>query len=59
MMDLLVTTMLSKSVSLIEINVDEGDIDAQRFYEHHGFSSMPADGTERALYYSRELGSDT
>lgn len=59
MMDLLVTTMLSNNVSLIEINVDEGDIDAQRFYERHGFSAMPSDGTERALYYSRELGSDT
>lgn len=42
---------------LIEINVDEGDVDAQRFYERHGFSMTEAGSTERAFYYSRELTS--
>jgi hypothetical protein len=44
-----------RGVELIEINVDEGDVDAQRFYERHGFSAAQADSTERAFYYSQEL----
>ena len=39
----------------IEINVDEGDRDARRFYERHGFSATEPDTGEQALYYSREL----
>ncbi len=43
-------------VELVEINVDEGDVDAQRFYERHGFSATETPGsTERAFYYWREL----
>jgi GNAT superfamily N-acetyltransferase len=38
-----------------EINVDEGDTDARRFYEAHGFSDLQPDSNERALYYSRSL----
>jgi GNAT superfamily N-acetyltransferase len=42
-------------VAAIEINVDEGDVDAQRFYERHGFNGAePATG-ERAFYFFREL----
>jgi GNAT superfamily N-acetyltransferase len=53
--DRLMSISRAKGVDLIEINVDEGDVDAQRFYERHGFSSMEPGSTERAFYYSQEL----
>lgn len=46
----------SERVALVEINVDEGDVGAQRFYERHGFSVIDPDPQERALHLSRELG---
>jgi SAM-dependent methyltransferase len=54
--DELLTIARSCGVDLIEINVDEGDVDARRFYERHGFAATEPGSTERALYYSRELG---
>ena len=55
-LDLVMTTARARRVQLVEINVDEGDVDAQRFYERHGFSSVEKPGsTERAFYYTREL----
>jgi GNAT superfamily N-acetyltransferase len=45
----------ARRVSLIEINVDESDVDARRFYERHGWSALEPDTGERALYYWREL----
>lgn len=42
--------------SAIEINVDAPDVDAQRFYEQHGFLGIQPDTGERAYYYARELG---
>ncbi|WP_019182347.1 GNAT family N-acetyltransferase [Microbacterium yannicii] len=51
----LVSECRSAGVSAIEINVDEGDVDAQRFYARHGFHGAdPATG-ERAYYFSQEL----
>lgn len=51
----LVSILRARGVDLIEINVDESDVDAQRFYERHGFSSTEPDSTERAFYYFQEL----
>ena len=45
----------ARGVDLIEINVDEGDVDAQRFYERHGFSWTEPGSTERAFYFHQEL----
>jgi GNAT superfamily N-acetyltransferase len=53
--DRLLTEARERSVSLIEINVDEGDVDARRFYERHGFAATEPSSSERALYYFREL----
>jgi GNAT superfamily N-acetyltransferase len=47
----------ARNVDLIEINVDEGDVDAQRFYERHGFSPTDPGSKERAFYYFQELAS--
>ncbi len=53
--DHLMSTSRVRGVDLIEINVDEGDVDAQRFYERHGFSPTEPGSTERSFYYAREL----
>jgi GNAT superfamily N-acetyltransferase len=51
----LLTMARETGVDLIEINVDEGDIDAQRFYRRHGFSEVEPITAERAFYFSQEL----
>jgi GNAT superfamily N-acetyltransferase len=56
--ELLMDTARARSVALIEINVDERDVDAQRFYERHGFSGIEPSTNERAFYYSQELPHD-
>lgn len=53
--DRLLTEARERSVSLVEINVDEGDVDARRFYELHGFAATEPGSAERALYYFLEL----
>jgi GNAT superfamily N-acetyltransferase len=45
----------ARSVEYVEINVDEGDVDARRFYERLGYSGVDPDTSQPALYYSREL----
>jgi GNAT superfamily N-acetyltransferase len=57
MIGLLLDTAVARGIDLIEINVDEADVDAQRFYERHGFSAGAVDSTERAFYFSRDLTS--
>ena len=55
MIHLLIADVRETGVSAIEINVDAEDVDAQRFYERHGFSGVDPDTGERAFYYSLEL----
>jgi GNAT superfamily N-acetyltransferase len=55
MIHLLIADAKEKGVSAIEINVDAEDVDAQRFYERHGFNGVDPDTGERAFYYSLEL----
>lgn len=53
---LVMSALRARGADLVEINVDEADVDAQRFYERHGFSAVQTPGsTERAFYYSQEL----
>ncbi|MBC6493567.1 GNAT family N-acetyltransferase [Microbacterium sp. 4-7] len=42
-------------VAAIEINVDESDAAAMRYYERHGFSGVDPDSGERAFYFYRSL----
>ena len=53
--DRLVADCRRDGVSAIEINVDEGDVDAQRFYERHGFHGSDPQTDERAYYFFQEL----
>lgn len=46
-------------VDAIEINVDEGDVDAQRFYQRHGYSASDPDTGERAFFFFRETERST
>jgi ribosomal protein S18 acetylase RimI-like enzyme len=39
----------------LEINVDGEDVDAQRFYERHGFTNTEPGQTEPMYYYYRDL----
>lgn len=51
----LVAECRARDVSLIEINVDEPDVDAQRFYRRHGFRDTEPGSTERACYFWQEM----
>ena len=53
--ELMLATARERGAELVEINVDEGDVDAQRFYERHGFTATEPDTGERAFYFFREL----
>lgn len=55
---LVVAAAAAAGVELVEINVDEGDVDAQRFYRRHGFSDVEPDTGEPARYFWRELPTD-
>jgi GNAT superfamily N-acetyltransferase len=45
----------ARGTETFEINVDEGDTDARRFYERHGFALTEPGRDERAFYYVRRL----
>lgn len=53
--DELMALARDRGVELIEINVDEADVDAQRFYVRHGFSMTEPTTNERAFYLHQEL----
>ena len=55
MIQRLIADARDEGLSAIEINVDAPDVDAQRFYERHGFSGADPDTGDRAFYYSLEL----
>ncbi|MCB0973728.1 MAG: GNAT family N-acetyltransferase [Actinobacteria bacterium] len=45
----------SRKVGSIEINVDESDTDALRFYRRHGFTDVDPSTDERAFYLFQDL----
>jgi GNAT superfamily N-acetyltransferase len=54
-LDAAVSTAHAAGAVEMEINVDEGDVDAQRFYVRHEFSDIDPAAGERAVYFSRTL----
>lgn len=54
LMSLIEATCRERAVEQMEINVDEGDHGARRFYERLGYRSGEGDG-ERALFYERVI----
>ncbi|KAA1422764.1 GNAT family N-acetyltransferase [Mumia zhuanghuii] len=55
-LDLVTAHARERHVALVEVNVDEGDVDAQRFYVRHGFSMIEPETGERAFYLHQEIG---
>ncbi|MGH8913772.1 MAG: GNAT family N-acetyltransferase [Acidimicrobiia bacterium] len=53
--DLVLSTARARGVELVEINVDESDVDAMRFYERHGFTAVEPTTGEGAFYFHQEL----
>ena len=49
------STCRARDVGLVEINVDDGDADARRLYQRHGYRCSTPDEPEPARYYWRDL----
>jgi GNAT superfamily N-acetyltransferase len=45
-----------RGVGNVEVNVDEEDVDALRFYQRHGFIYRRPPHDERGFYLNREIG---
>lgn len=55
-LDRAIAAARERGVATFEINVDEGDLDAQRFYRAHGFTEIEYPKTgERAFYFHRQI----
>ena len=55
MIAVVVDECATRGVELLEVNVDEGDVDALRFYGRHDFELIQPETEERAFYLSRML----
>ena len=55
LMDELVAIANAINIGSIEINVDESDVDALRFYVRHGYTASEPDTGERAFFLFREF----
>jgi GNAT superfamily N-acetyltransferase len=49
------TEVRARGGAEVQINVDEVDVDARRFYERHGFSNHESGSTDRMLCYIQEF----
>lgn len=55
LIDAMTALVRERNARLIEINVDEGDHDTQRFYAREGYRCAEETGGERAFYWYREF----
>ncbi|WP_228379255.1 GNAT family N-acetyltransferase [Demequina rhizosphaerae] len=55
LVDAVVADAAERGCRLVEVNVDEGDGDALRFYARHRFALLQPDTGERALYLARDV----
>ena len=54
-LELAISLARDRRTETVEINVDEDDVDARRFYEARGFSNTDEGRTDRLLYYYRRI----
>jgi hypothetical protein len=56
MIELMEWECRSRGVELVEIEVDDVDVDAARFYRRHGYTDVDPDSGDRASSFAKELG---
>lgn len=54
-LELAISLARDRGTETVEINVDEDDVDARRFYEARGFSNTDEGRTDTLLYYYRRI----